>query len=94
MAVTHSIIQLNSGTPIAISVTGNHAGRDITIQNLSDTEYVYLGGETVDVEDFGYRIAPNSAWSVELRQKEVIYALSSTNSAVAVLQLGLESMSN
>lgn len=94
MAVTHNVIELNDTTATAISVTGDHAGRDITIQNLSDTDYVYLGGFGVSQISFGYRIAPNAAWSVELRQKEVIYAVSSGTSDVAVLQLGLESMNN
>lgn len=95
MAVTHNTIQLGNTEPIAVSVTGQHAGRDITIQNISDTAYVYLGGEGVDSENFGYRIAPHGAWSVELRQQEVIYAVTSENgSYVAVIQLGLESQDN
>jgi len=90
MAVTHAIIALNNEEPVAVSVTGNHAGRDITIQNISSTANVYLGGEGVSTTNYGYKIAPNTAWSVELRREEVLYAVSSTNSNVAVLQLGLE----
>jgi hypothetical protein len=95
MAVTHNLTQLSNSEAVAVSVTGQHAGRDITIQNISDTAYIYLGGEGVNSENFGYRIAPNAAWSVELRQQEVIYAISSENgSYVAVIQLGLESQNN
>lgn len=90
MAVTHGIIGLNSETPVAVSVTGNHAGRDITIQNISGSAIVYIGGEGVSTTNYGYRIAPNTAWSVELKREDVIYAVSSTNSDVAVFQLGLE----
>jgi hypothetical protein len=90
MAVTHSIVALNSETPVAVSVTGNHAGRDITIQNISNSASVYLGGEGVSTSNYGYRLAPNTAWSVELRREDVIYAVSSTNSNVAVFQLALE----
>jgi hypothetical protein len=93
MAVTHNIIVLNNETAVPVSVTGNHAGRDITIQNISTTAYVYIGGEGVTTNNYGYRISPNSAWSVELRKEDVIYAISSTDSSVAVIQLGLESLS-
>lgn len=91
MAVTHHIVELNSASAVAVSVTGNHTGRDITIQNIDSTAYVYLGGPNVSTTNFGYRLAPNSAWSVELRKEEVIYAVSSGTSNVAVLELGLES---
>ena len=92
MAVTHNLIELNNTTATPISVTGNHAGRDITIQNVSSSAYVYLGGQGVTTTDYGYKIYPNTAWSVELRGGDVLYAISSTTSDVAVIQLGLESM--
>lgn len=91
MAVNHRIVTLNSTTPVAVSVTGNHAGRDITIQNISSTAQVYIGGPDVSTTNFGYKIAPNSAWSVELFKEDVIYAVASTESDVAVLELALES---
>lgn len=64
---------------------------DITIQNLDSEAYVYIGGEGVTSEDFGYRLAPSSAISFELPGKNAIYAISDTNeSQVAVLKTGLE----
>jgi hypothetical protein len=64
---------------------------DITVQNLSDTSYVYLGGEGVNQEDFGYRLAPGAAWSVELPGLDALYAIADTNGIyVAVLKTGLE----
>jgi hypothetical protein len=64
---------------------------DITVQNLSDTAYVYLGGEGVNQEDFGYRLAPGAAWSVELPGLDALYAITDTNnSRVAIFKMGLE----
>jgi hypothetical protein len=64
---------------------------DITVQNLSDTAYVYLGGEGVSQEDFGYRLAPGAAWSVELPGLDALYAIADTNGTyLAVLKTGLE----
>ena len=64
---------------------------DITIQNLHESGYVYLGGEGVDSEDFGYRLAPGAAWSVELPGRDAIYAITDTSSvSIAVLKTGLE----
>jgi hypothetical protein len=65
---------------------------DITIQNIDTTAIVYIGGEDVNPEDFGYRIAPNNAWSIELAGVDALYAISDTNgSLVATLKTSLES---
>jgi hypothetical protein len=91
MPITHNLISLNNTTAIPVSVTGNHAGRDITIQNVSSSAIVYLGAEGVTAANYGYKIYPETAWSVELKGGDVLYAISSTTSNVAVIQLGLES---
>jgi hypothetical protein len=65
---------------------------DITIQNLDETAYIYIGGENVNPEDFGYRISPNNAWSVELAGRDAIYAITDVdNSYIAILKTSLES---
>jgi hypothetical protein len=64
---------------------------DITIQNVDSSAYVFLGGEGVTVSDYGYRLAPGSAWSVELPGLDAIYAITDTNgSKVALFKMGLE----
>lgn len=87
----HSTISLSNTIATRLTPNGIHSGMDITIQNVSDTAYVYLGGEGVNPEDFGYRLAPGSAWSIELPGKDALYAISDTNdSYLAVLKTGLE----
>lgn len=88
---THSNPTLYTSEPTRLSPAGVHSGVDITVQNLSETSYVYLGGENVDVENFGYRLAPGAAWSVELPGTDALYAVGDTNGVyIAVLQTGLE----
>lgn len=88
---THALIQLNTSTANRLTPRGMHSGMDITVQNLSDTAYVYIGGDGVNSEDFGYRLSPGSAWSVELPGLDALYAITDTNdSYIAVLQTGLE----
>jgi hypothetical protein len=88
---THSNPQLSNTEATRLTPEGMHSGMDITIQNLSDTAYVYLGGEGVNTEDFGYRLAPGAAWSVELPGLNSLYAIADTNGTyLAVLKTGLE----
>lgn len=81
---------LSSSEATRISPNGVHSGVDITVQNLSDTEYVYIGGQDVDQESFGYRLSPGAAWSVELPGTDALYAIADSPTYIAVLQTGLE----
>lgn len=87
---THAIVSLNSTTAVRLTPNGRHSGMDITIQNLSDTAYVYVGGEGLTTSNFGYRIIPLSSISFELPGADALYAISSTNSSISVLKTGLE----
>jgi hypothetical protein len=65
---------------------------DITIQNISDENFVYLGGEGVTQENFGYRLNPGSAISFELPGRDALYAIADgEETLVAVIKTNLES---
>lgn len=88
----HSLTTLSSSSATRLTPIGLHSGLDITIQNTDPTAIVYIGGEGVTSSNYGYRISPNNAWSIELSGHDAIYAISDTNgSAVAVLKTSLES---
>lgn len=87
----HLTPQLSTTEATRLTPAGSHSGMDITIQNLHESGYVYLGAEGVNSEEFGYRLAPGAAWSIELPGSDALYAIGSTSSIyVAVLQTGLE----
>lgn len=91
MATQHNIYTLSNVTATRVGPQTLHSGADITIQNLAESGYVYLGGEGVSSESFGYRLDPETAWSVELNGYDTIYAIAQNNGAqVAVLLVGLE----
>lgn len=87
----HALTQLSTSEATRLTPEGLHSGMDITIQNTHESGYVYIGGEGVNSEDFGYRLAPGSAWSIELPGQDALYAIGDTPSIyVAILQTGLE----
>lgn len=87
----HSLTTLSNTNPIRLTPNGVHSGIDITLQNVNAEAYVYIGGENVSTTNYGYRIAPDNAWSIELPGQDALYAISDTNGAfVAMLQTGLE----
>ena len=87
----HAHTTLSNTTATRLSPNGLHSGMDITIQNIHESAYVYVGGEGVSASDYGYRIAPGAAFSIELPGQDALYAISTVNSSkVAILQTGLE----
>jgi hypothetical protein len=87
----HALTTLSNTEDTRITPNGVHSGLDITIQNTDGSAYVYLGGEGVTASDYGYRLAPGAAWSVELPGTDAMYAVTDTNnSKIAVLWTGLE----
>jgi hypothetical protein len=88
----HSLTTLSSSSATLLTPSGIHSGMDITIQNTDTTAIVYIGGEGVTSSNYGYRISPNHAWSIELSGRDSLYAISNTNgSNIAVLKTSLES---
>lgn len=88
---THSIVTLSNTAPIWISPNGIHSGLDITIQNINDSGFVYVGGAGVTTSNYGYRISPSSAISFELSGKDALLLVASSNGLqAAVITMGLE----
>jgi hypothetical protein len=88
----HSLTTLSSSSATRLTPVGTHSGMDLTIQNTDSAAIVYVGGEGVTALNYGYRISPNNAFSIELPGKNHLYAISSVNgSKIAVLKTSLES---
>lgn len=90
MATSHNLYTVGT-TAIPVSPIVTHAGMDITIQNVSASGYIYIGGEGVTSSNYGYRILPNHAISLELPGNCDLYAIGSAAGLnAAVLITGLE----
>jgi hypothetical protein len=88
----HSLTTLSDTSATRLTPNGTHSGLDVTIQNVHATAIVYVGAIGVTSSNYGYRISPGNAWSIELSGFDSLYAISNTNgSQVAVLQTSLES---
>lgn len=91
MATIHNLYTLSNSDAIRLTPLGMHSSMDITLQNVDDSAYVYVGGEGVTSSSYGYRIAPGHAISWELPERDELYAISDTNqSKLAVLKTSLE----
>lgn len=88
----HALTTLSSSEATRLTPNELHSGMDITIQNVHATAIVYIGAEGVSSSDYGYKLTPSNAWSIELPGQDALYAITDTNgSKIAVLKTGLES---
>ena len=64
---------------------------DITLQNVGESGYVYVGGEVVSTTNYGYRILPDHAISFELAGQDALYLIAdNADTPVAVITINLE----
>lgn len=86
----HTFVTLSNTSATRLSPNGVHSGINLSVQNVNDSGYIYLGGETVTTSNYGFRIAPGSAISFELDGPDAIYAVAQTNGLnAAVITLAL-----
>jgi hypothetical protein len=87
----HKVVVLSTSSPILLSPPGTHSGVDITMQNVNAAGYIYIGASNLTSVNYGFRIDPSHAISLELNGKDAIYALGSTsNLSISVLSTALE----
>jgi hypothetical protein len=87
----HGLYTLSDATTTRVTPLGVHSGMDITLQNVNEYGYIYIGGEGVSLTNYGFRIMPNHSISFELPEKDALYAIASSNGLkLAVLRTGLE----
>ena len=87
----HSLLTLSNVTATKLTPNGKHSGMDITLQNVNESGYIYIGGEGVTSSNYGFRVMPKHSFSIELNGNDAIYAISSSNGlSLAVLKARLE----
>jgi hypothetical protein len=88
----HSLLTLSNTTATRLTPNGMHSGMDITLQNVNDSGYVYIGvNENVTSADYGFRIMPSHSISFELAGYDALYAISEVDAAnLAVISIDLE----
>lgn len=90
MSTQHNLYTVGTSA-VAISESQNSSGTDITIQNVNDAGYIYVGGVGVTSTNYGYRIASNHAISFELDKQDELYIIgSASNLKAAVIAINLE----
>jgi len=86
--IRHAIKTLSTTEPIELTINDNINGvSTLVVQNISDTNSVYIGGSSVSSADYGFIIYPKQAFTVELRPFDRIYAVGSSSFNIACMSI-------
>lgn len=80
------IHELTSTPTMMTSSNEVEGGCTISIQNLDETAYIYLGNESVTSSLYGVRLSPGETWSADLRPYEEVYAVGSAQASVFIME--------
>jgi hypothetical protein len=87
----HAIHELSNNSATRLTTSGMHSGLSLTIQNISDEDTVYIGGEGVTSSAFGISLSPAAGISVDLPNgNDSLYAIGEAGgSVISVLTVSL-----
>ena len=81
MAINQQLVQLNTSTQTLVSIPMANAipyetKVSLSIQNLDLSIAVYLGGDGVNSENFGFKLFAGQTFTVDLLPGDNLYAVS------------------
>lgn len=92
MTVKHSVMELSDTTPVALPFDDNdgvYYNVSFTVQNVSESAIVYIGGAGVSSSSYGIRLSADAMANFdEMPRYPGIYAISSIDgSELAVMRI-------
>jgi hypothetical protein len=83
------IVSLSS-TPVDLTYSGViDPCIAISIQNIMNSGYAYLGGPNVSSTNYGHKLFPRQSFTIELAPNDKLYAVGDSGVSVAVLSLDI-----
>jgi hypothetical protein len=87
MRLRHKIQALNS-TPVNLVVRETTDARNsMSIQNVANVGFAYIGGEGVSTTDYGIKLFPGQIYTIELAPSDNIWAVGDSGVSVAIFNI-------
>lgn len=83
-------IQALNGTPVDLTYTGIIDPLTVlSVQNIMDSGYAYLGGENVSINNYGHKLYPGQSFTIELAPNDKLFAVGDSGVSVAIFTLDI-----
>jgi hypothetical protein len=87
MKLRHKIQALNS-TPVNLVVReAADARNSMSIQNVANAGFAYLGNSSVTTSDFGIKLFPGQIYTIELSSSDDLWAVGDSGVSVAIFNI-------
>lgn len=87
MRSRHKIQSLNS-TPVNLVVReATDARNSMSIQNISNTGFAYIGSVGVTTTNFGIKLFPGQIYTIELASSDDVWAVGDSGVQVAIFNI-------
>ena len=81
-------LTLSTTTPIELTIADTvQSASTLVVQNNNDSGYVYLGTSAVSSSNYGFKLFPGQAFTIELSAYGHLYAVSSANAMTAAVMV-------
>lgn len=81
-------IQALNGTPVDLTYTGIIDPLTVlSVQNIMESGYAYLGGENVSINNYGHKLYPGQSFTIELAPNDKLFAVGDSGVSVAIFTL-------
>lgn len=87
MRTRHKIQSLNSTAVNLVVREATDAVNSMSIQNVSSSGFVYLGGYNVTNTDYGIKLFPGQIYTIELAPSDDIWAVGDSGTSVAIFNI-------
>jgi hypothetical protein len=87
MRLRHKIESLNSTAINLVVRETTDARNSMSIQNISNTGFAYLGNSWVTTSNFGIKLFPGQIYTIELASSDDIWAVGDSGVQVAIFNI-------
>jgi hypothetical protein len=84
MQLKHRILTLNSTPQNLVIREATDARNTMSVQNIMDSGYAYLGNSSVTTSNFGHKLYPGQSFTIEMASSDDLYAVGDNGVQVAI----------
>ena len=86
--IRHQLKNLNVDTPVELTIEDNiNSVCTLVVENINDSGNIFIGNNSVSSNDFGFKLYPRQAFTVELRPYDRLYAVADSDIQISCMSI-------
>lgn len=87
--IKHNLVDISNVSATSLDISENiKSSFTLIVQNVNTTGYLYLGNAGLTSTNYGFRVSPNQAFTIELPASINLYSLASdANMQAAIMEI-------